>query len=272
MKQKIAFIGAGKMASAIVRGLIKKSVYTADSILCTCGNDSTGLDLAQETGIGYVESLLPHYSEIDTLILACKPQQLDKIDLSAWTEEADSSSKISLISILAGTTLHDLEARFPFAMNIIRTMPNTPGQIGMGSTAYASLKPLDNAEQDRIETILGALGSVYAVNESAIDAITALSGSGPAYVFEFISALIESGVQAGLEEKLAQSLAQETVLGSAELLRTSSLSAEELRNAVTSPGGTTEAALEVLNKSGFKALIHSAVLRAKERSIELAQN
>lgn len=272
MKKKIAFIGAGKMASAIVKGLIKEAVYSADSILCTCGKDSTGADLARETGISYAESLIPHRSEIDTLVLACKPQQLDQIDLSAWAEETNASSDLTLVSILAGTTLEDLKTRFPFAMNHIRTMPNTPGQIGMGSTAYTSLKPLDRKQQDRIEAILGALGSVHSVDERSIDAITALSGSGPAYVFEFISALIEGGVQAGLNEKLAQSLALETVLGSAELLRTSSLSAEDLRKAVTSPGGTTEAALEVLNQAEFKALIHSAILRAKERSIELAQN
>ncbi|MAH39786.1 MAG: pyrroline-5-carboxylate reductase [Puniceicoccaceae bacterium] len=271
MKKKIAFMGAGKMASAIVKGLIKKSIYRPESILCTCGNDSTGAELAKETGIGYAENLLSHRSEIDILFLACKPQQLDQIDLSAWAERT-AARDLSLISILAGTTLKELKKRFPFAINHIRTMPNTPGQIGLGSTAYTSLIPLEAKQQKHIEAILGALGSVHLVDESALDAITALSGSGPAYVFEFIVALIEGGVQAGLDERLAQQLAMETVLGSAELLRTSSLSAEDLRKAVTSPGGTTEAALEVLKNAEFKTVIHSAILRAKERSIELSEH
>ena len=151
-------------------------------------------------------------------------------------------------------------------------MPNTPGQIGCGSTAYASLNALGAKELESIETILGALGSVHPVNESQIDAVTAISGSGPAYVFEFISALINAGIKAGLEENLAKTLAVETVLGSAQLLKESEFSADNLRDAVTSPGGTTEAALKTFTEGDFRVLIESAVLNAKKRSIELAQS
>ena len=114
-------------------------------------------------------------------------------------------------------------------------------------------------ELNSIETILGALGSVHSVDESQIDAVTALSGSGPAYVFEFISALINAGKHNGLEENLAKSLALETVLGSAQLLKESSYSADDLRDAVTSPGGTTEAALNTLSEGDFRALIQNAI-------------
>lgn len=149
-------------------------------------------------------------------------------------------------------------------------MPNTPGQISAGVTAYASENPMDESASNLIESILGALGSVYSVPESQLDAVTAVSGSGPAYVFEFIAALSQAGVQAGLEPSLAAALAIETVSGSAELLKQSGQSPESLRDAVTSPGGTTEAALNSLKSADFRALIQQAVSKAKARSIELA--
>ena len=127
-------------------------------------------------------------------------------------------------------------------------------------------------ELELIEGILAALGSVHPVEESQIDAITALSGSGPAYVFEFISALINAGIEAGLKADLAKTLSIETVLGSVKLLKGSKFSPEELKNAVTSPGGTTDAALNTLSEKDFRALIQSAVLSAKKRSEKLAQN
>lgn len=268
MKKKIAFIGAGRMATAIVKGLIQKKVYLPNEIVCISGNDNTGTILAQASGITEADSLLQFVPEVETLVLACKPQQLDQIDSSTL----EQGSHITLISILAGTPINRLSQSFPKVKNIIRSMPNTPGQIGCGSTAYATLNTLKTDELELIEGILSALGSVHPVEESQIDAITALSGSGPAYVFEFISALINAGIKAGLEEDLAKTLAIETVLGSAKLLKGSESSAEELRNAVTSPGGTTEAALNTLSENNFRALVQSAVLSAKKRSEELAQN
>lgn len=268
MKKKIAFIGAGRMATAIVKGLIQKKVYSPDEIVCICGNDRTGTILAEASSITAADSLLPYIPEINTLVLACKPQQLEQIDPNSL----GNSTHISLISILAGTPISRLSACFPHVKHIIRSMPNTPGQIGCGSTAYASLNALGAKELESIETILGALGSVHPVNESQIDAVTAISGSGPAYVFEFISALINAGIKAGLEENLAKTLAVETVLGSAQLLKESEFSADNLRDAVTSPGGTTEAALKTFTEGDFRVLIESAVLNAKKRSIELAQS
>lgn len=267
MKKKIAFIGAGRMATAIVKGLIQNKVYSPEEIVCVCGNDHTGSTLAQASGITEANSLLEYIPEIDTLILACKPQQLEQIDYSTLK----NTSHITLISILAGTPIARLSQCFPEVKHIIRSMPNTLGQIGCGSTAYASLDTLEAKDLNSIETILGALGSVHSVDESQIDAVTALSGSGPAYVFEFISALINAGIHNGLEENLAKSLALETVLGSAQLLKESSYSADDLRDAVTSPGGTTEAALNTLSEGDFRALIQNAISMAKKRSVELAQ-
>jgi pyrroline-5-carboxylate reductase len=268
MSKKIAFIGAGKMASAIVNGLIDSKLFQPSDIYCTCGNDSTGIDLAQATGIQYLENLDSELTNIDFLVLACKPQQIEALD-------ANNTSKhehLTIISILAGTPISKLRSKFPKAQNIIRSMPNTPGQIGRGVTAYSSEQPLEDVLLHSIESILGALGIVYKVPENQLDAVTAVSGSGPAYVFEFIEALTDAGVQAGLEETLALSLAKETVLGSALLLDQSNTSPEALRKAVTSPGGTTEAALNILQNGKFRNLICEAVLSAKHRSIELANS
>jgi len=266
MTEKIAFLGAGKMASAIVKGLIKKGCYKPGEIVCTCGEDPTGKELASATGIRFSQSLELFIQDIQVLVLACKPQQLSDLNPALF----ESSKNMTVLSILAGTPITRIKALFPNCKNIIRSMPNTPGQIGAGVTAYASEHPINSEVSELIESILGALGSVYQVPESQLDAVTALSGSGPAYVFEFIAALSEAGVQAGIESSLAAKLASETVLGSALLLKESDLSPEALRDAVTSPGGTTEAALNSLKSANFRALIQEAITEAKARSIDLA--
>lgn len=270
MKNKIAFIGAGKMATAIVKGLIKNKVYSPDSIICTCGNDSTGTLLANETGIIFTNSFEPYLKNVGVLVLACKPQQIDQIDLSLF-QNNDKTADLTVLSILAGTTISRLRMYFKDSKYIIRTMPNTPGQIGSGSTAFASSIDLDKETLSHLKKILGSLGTIYEVKESEMDAITALSGSGPAYVFEFISALSEGGINAGLDPVIAKKLAIETVIGSAKLLDESELESEDLRDAVTSKGGTTEAALKVLKYGGFKKLLIDAILEAKEHSLKLSQ-
>lgn len=266
MNPKIAFLGAGRMASAIVKGLIKKDCYKPQAIVCTCGDDPTGPELAAATGIGYIQNLETVIKDIEVLVLACKPQQLSELNPNLFKD----SPNLTILSILAGTPIAKIKAQFPNCKNIIRSMPNTPGQISAGVTAYASENSMDESASNLIESILGALGSVYSVPESQLDAVTAVSGSGPAYVFEFIAALSQAGVQAGLEPSLAAALATKTVWGSAELVKQSGQSPESLRDAVTSPGGTTEAALNSLKSADFRALIQQAVSKAKARSIELA--
>ncbi len=151
-------------------------------------------------------------------------------------------------------------------------MPNTPGQIGFGSTAFASSVDLDKKTLSHLENILGSLGSIYQVKESEMDAITALSGSGPAYVFEFISALSQGGISVGLDPIIAKKLAIETIIGSAKLLEESGHESEDLRDAVTSKGGTTEVALKVLGSGGFKNLVIEAIQKAKDHSLKLSKS
>jgi len=255
------------MAGAMVRGLLAGNQVAAGDIACTCGDDDTGAKLAESTGIGYLADAAELIDAVDTIVLACKPQQLAQLDATL----AQAASGRLLLSILAGTTLSRIHGLFPGVRNIVRAMPNTPGQIGAGMTAYAPLQTLTDADQQAVEQLLGALGTVLKVPEAELDAVTAVSGSGPAYLFEFTAALREAAAAVGLDAETAHKLAMQTVIGSAKLLETSGEDPETLRNFVTSPNGTTEAALNQMKAAGFRNLITDAVSAAKRRSIELAQ-
>jgi pyrroline-5-carboxylate reductase len=266
MSIKIVFIGAGRMASAIVHGLLEKEHYAPEEIACTCGDDPTGPTLAEATGIHYFADITQALCETEAVVLACKPQQFNAIDQGL----ADAAGGKLVLSILAGTTLARLNETFSKARNLVRTMPNTPGQIGAGVTAFAPLRELSEKDSRIVENALSSLGNFHEVEEADLDAVTAVSGSGPAYVFEFAAALRDAGEEAGLPRELAESLSVDTLLGAAMLLAEGEASAEELRDAVTSPGGTTAAALDVLKGADFRKLIAQTVAAAKARSIDLA--
>jgi pyrroline-5-carboxylate reductase len=177
-----------------------------------------------------------------------------------------------VISILAGKRLSSLTRAFPRARNLVRTMPNTPGQIGAGITAWCSREPLSAADQAIVQTVLEALGTTVAVPENDLDAVTGLSGSGPAYVFEFAAALRDAGVAAGLARETSEKLAVETLLGSARLLARKKIEPETLRDQVTSPNGTTYAGLQRMKAGNFRDLIRDTVLAATARSKELSKD
>lgn len=254
------------MARAIAGGLLKQGSLNPADIACTSALDGTGTQLAADLDISFCSELPALLSEAEVVILACKPQQLDELDTELRTLTGDKL----IISILAGTRISKLRERFPAAANIIRTMPNTPGQIGAGVTAYASEKPLESDQHSHLQSMLNAMGTSYSVEESQLDAVTAVSGSGPAYVFEFIATLRDAGIEAGLEAQTSSELALHTVLGAAKLLEQSGDTPENLRTAVTSPGGTTFAGLAAMEAAGFKQAIHAAVQAAKQRSEELS--
>lgn len=267
MPTRIAFIGAGRMASAIVRGLLEKEHYAPEEIACTCGDDPTGPALSEATGIQFLHDITPALYEAEAVVLACKPQQFAAIS----AELAEAARGKLVLSILAGTPLSRLSEKFAHARNVVRTMPNTPGQIGAGVTAFAPLRELSEKDVAIVENTLSSLGNFHEVEEQDLDAVTALSGSGPAYVFEFAAALREAGVNCGLDEGLADALAIDTLLGAAMLLAESEETPETLRDAVTSPGGTTAAALKVFQEGDFRGLVDQALAAAKARSLELAQ-
>ncbi|WOO43289.1 pyrroline-5-carboxylate reductase [Rubellicoccus peritrichatus] len=264
---QIGFIGAGRMASAMVEGILRDQVFQANEVACTCGDDPTGPDLAARTGISYQADLNALVTESDVIVLACKPQQFAGLDESL---NAAAEGKL-VISILAGTTLERLNKKFPLARNIVRSMPNTPGQIGAGITGFASFSELSAQDGSTVTKILESLGTVVSLEEKQLDAVTAVSGSGPAYIFEFTAGLREAAEKSGLDSVTADALARETLIGAALLMQQSKIDPVELRKMVTSPGGTTQAALESFEEDGLRNIISRAVEAACKRSVELAK-
>ncbi|MDR1280903.1 MAG: pyrroline-5-carboxylate reductase [Opitutaceae bacterium] len=266
----ISFIGAGNMATAIVTGLLANKIAAPAAIACIGGPaDDTAQKLSARTGIRTATTFENLLAGADVVVLAIKPQQL--ADLPPALAELTRGKLV--LSILAGKPLSALAAIFPHARNLIRAMPNTPGAIGAGITGWSSLatKPLDEADRALAQNLLGAMGRQIELAESQLDAVTALSGSGPGYVFEFAAALREAGVAAGLPRDTAQLLAIETILGSGKLMRQTGADPETLRNQVTSPNGTTLAGLQRLAAHNFRAIIQETVLAAKARSGELSR-
>lgn len=263
---KLAFMGAGKMAGAIVRGIIGCNAASPEDIICTSAQDGTAEALAKDTGIAVTYDLGQLVNSADWLILACKPQQLAELP----SELADLTSGTRVLSILAGTTLSRLREVFPKAANIVRCMPNTPGMIGKGITAFSPMDNLDEQDKKTVTTILDALGTTLQLPESALDAVTGVSGSGPAYVFEFVAALRDGGIAAGLDEETAYKLALKTVQGAAALLEAVPETPETHRNWVSSPGGTTLAGLAVMEEADFRSIIKDTVKAASSRSKELS--
>ena len=264
----IAFLGAGRMASAIVDGLLSRHVRPPAALHCIDGGDGTAALLAQRTGVHAAADLPALLGPADIVVLACKPQQLATLD----PRLAELTAGRLVISILAGKRLARLAEVLPRARNLVRAMPNTPGQIGAGVTAWCARAPLAPADRAAVEAILGALGTVLELAEEQLDAVTGVSGSGPAYVFEFAAALRDAGEAAGLPRETAWRLALETLLGSAKLLATSGTAPEALRDQVTSPNGTTYAGLQVLAAGGFRPLITATVQAATARSRELSRD
>ena len=266
MSNGLAFIGAGRMAGAMVRGIIKSGAWKPAQIRCTSAPDGTAEALSADTGIGCTYDWEELVKEAGWVILACKPQQIGQMP----PELAGLTAGKRVLSILAGTTLSRLRTVFPNAANIVRCMPNTPGMIGAGITAYSPMADLGDEEEEAVRNMLGALGETVAMPEEALDAVTGVSGSGPAYVFEFVAALRDGGIAAGLDEATAYKLALKTVQGAAALLEAVPETPETHRNWVSSPGGTTLAGLAVMEQARFREVLKETVAAATRRSRELS--
>lgn len=265
---RFAFIGAGNMAAAIIRGLLDKKVCTAADIGCTSKSGVTALKLAAATGITAESDLARLLAPADVVIVAFKPQSL----ASADPRLAELTAGKLVISLLAGKKVATLARTFPAARNIVRTMPNTPSSIGAGFTSFCTRTPLSPADRQAVEAMLDALGKYLEVAEEKLDALTALGGSGPAFLFEFVAGLREAGVAAGLPADTAATVALETVLGAARLLARSGEAPEALRDKVTSPNGTTYAGLQVLTARQFRDTLKDTILAATRRAGELSKD
>ena len=255
----VGTIGAGNMAEAILRGLLRAGM--APDTLHAADPDLGRLQRMRELGVRAVESNLELVRSSELVVLAVKPQQLE-----AAAAALPRDSGPIYLSIVAGATTAALRRLLGAGARIVRSMPNTPALIGAGITAVASDSGGEPADLERACAVLRAIGAVVQVPESALDAVTGLSGSGPAYVYAFIEALIEAGVREGLPLATARALALETVHGAARLALESGEDPALLRERVTSPGGTTVAGLAALESGGFRGAILAAVRAAAERS------
>jgi pyrroline-5-carboxylate reductase len=265
---KIAFLGAGRMASAMVNGLLARGTYHKETIACLSGSGQSAAALAESTGIRLATSLEDLTKNADVIVVAFKPQHLAGADPRLAALTADKL----VVSVLAAKTLARLEKTFPHARNIVRTMPNTPAAIGAGVTGWCVSRDLSTVDRTTVNELLGSIGRAVEIPESQIDALMAISGCGPAYVFEFAAALREAGIAAGLERTMAQMLAIETILGAARLLTRTQAEPEDLRNQVTSPNGTTFAGLKRMEARDFRGMMKETVLAAKARSEELSKD
>ena len=261
---KIFFLGAGKMATAIAGGLVKSGLFNADELAAFDVNVSAGKSFTEETGVAV--KTLDAAQEAEAILIAVKPQML-----SAALEplKGKIAGKL-IISIAAGVTIERISA-LTGADRIVRVMPNTPALVGEGASGYAPGPGATAEDAALVGKILGATGVAYQVKESDLDAVTGLSGSGPAYVFEFIQALADGGVAEGLPRDVATKLAAQTLLGAAKMVLTTGKHPNELCDAVTSPGGTTSRGLELLAERAFHAAAMQAVRAAAKRSRDLGK-
>jgi pyrroline-5-carboxylate reductase len=262
----IALAGAGKMGGAMLTGWLAQGL-DAKRVVVIEPHPST--EISALTAQGVRLSPLPKQAgEVDTLVVAVKPQSFREAGASLKPFVGNSTL---VVSIMAGTTIASLET--VLGGSVVRAMPNTPAAIGRGITVAVAAKKVSAAQRAIADALLRATGSVEWVDkESLMDAVTAVSGSGPAYVFLLAEELARAGVAAGLPAELATKLARETVAGSGELLHRSEETSTTLRQNVTSPGGTTAAALEVLmGTGGMQTLLTRAVAAATQRSKDLAK-
>jgi pyrroline-5-carboxylate reductase len=267
----IGFIGAGKMARALAAGLVRGAVASPENLLCTSRSPESGrafLDLFPAPGARWTSDLNEVVRRSDLIVLAIKPQHFP--DVLPGLREA-SRDKLFL-SLAAGLTLDKIRGWLDPTARVARAMPNTPVQIGAGASVFAGGPDVGETGSALIERVLSASGRAWQVEESQIDAVTALSGSGPAYVFHFIDALLRGGIALGLPEELARGLALQTVLGSAQLAAESPLAPLDLAAQVKSPRGTTLAGCAVLEENGaLNALIARCLAAAKDRAEALAR-
>ena len=268
-QHRIAFIGSGQMASALAAGFVRSLLSPAQITACDPSPEARER-FRQATGAGahFSTSMSDAVRNATVVILAVKPQVMPE----ALRELAPLLSKTPLvISVAAGITLARIAESLPAGTRLIRVMPNTPCLIGRGASGAAAAATATPEDLSLAEALLTTVGSISWVSESLLDAVTGLSGSGPAYVFQIIEALSDGGVKMGLPRAVALKLAAQTVAGAADMVLAGNQHPATLKDAVTSPGGTTIAGLHALECGGLRASLMNAVEAATLRSRELGR-
>ena len=263
-KPTVGILGAGSMGEIIASGLLRAGWATGDLVLAVRRRERAE-ELVQRTGIATVTDVTQAATDRQVLVLSVKPKDTPVV-LEAIGPIVSSGQVV--VSIAAGVPIARIEEGLP-GVPVIRAMPNTPAAVDLGMTAYTLGTTVDESAELRARDVLAAMGDTIELSEDLLDAVTAVSGTGPAYVFLLAESLIEAAIREGLPHHAAERLVHQTLRGSGELLATSDKSAFRLRGEVTSPGGTTAAAMHVLEDGGFRALVEDAVQAAAKRSRDL---
>ncbi len=264
---KIAFIGGGNMGEAMLSAILDKELSKPQDVSVSDISEIRRQYLEQKYGVTVISDNRLAVSGAEVVVLAIKPQNLAEVmaDLGGQFE-----SNQLVLSIIAGTTIRTLSSGLKHN-RIARAMPNTPAQIGEGMSVWTATAAVTKGQRDWAGSILGAIGrEIYVDDERYLDMATAVSGSGPAYFFLFVEALVEAAVHIGLHRDVAQELVLQTMLGSGHLIQKSGKQPAELRRMVTSPGGTTAEALLQFEKGGFSQLVLQAVIAAYEKAKRLS--
>jgi pyrroline-5-carboxylate reductase len=264
-KARITFIGGGAMGEAMVKCLLTKKVVAPQDVVVSDISPVRRELLGSEYGVGTLANNKKAVANADVIILAVKPRNLPQV----MEEIKGLAIEQLVLSIVAGATLSSL-CRGLNHSSVIRAMPNMPAQIGEGMTVWTATAETGQKRKKLAQTVLGALGKeIYVTDEKYLSMATALSGSGPAYVFLFIEALVDAGVHIGLPRDMAQELVIQTILGSTRTVEKTGKHPADLRNMVTSPGGTTTEALLELEKGRFRSLLLEAVAAAYKKTERL---
>jgi pyrroline-5-carboxylate reductase len=263
---KVAILGAGSLGAILAKGLLRAGWQTSEISLVARRPERVE-ELERETGISAVMSLAGGVADSDVVVIAVKPK-----DMAVVVESISQSLRPDqiVVSLAAGVELSTIGEALP-DQPVIRAMPNTPAAVDMAMTAISAGPHATPEHIEVVRSIFDAVGATIELSEDLLDAVTAVSGTGPAYVFLLAESLIEAAIREGLPHHAAEKLVHQTIRGSGELLVTSDKSAFRLRGQVTSPGGTTAAAMHVLDDGGFRSLMEDAVQAAATRSRELGQ-
>jgi pyrroline-5-carboxylate reductase len=264
----IGFLGAGKMATALARGVINAGVVSAGDVIASDPIGAAREAFAQATGARVTERNSEVVAASDVVVIAVKPDQVVGLlgELSAdW-----NTGRHLVVSIAAGVTLARMEAAGPAGLRVIRVMPNTPALVGASASAFAVGSSATRVDAQTVQQFLGSVGIALEVKEKLLDAVTGVSGSGPAYGFLMIEALADGGVAAGLPRDIAQRLAAQTLLGAAKMVLETGQHPGALKDAVCSPGGTTIEAIHALEKGGVRAALIGAVRVAADKAKAMA--
>jgi pyrroline-5-carboxylate reductase len=264
----ITFIGSGMMAEAMIAGLLNKKLVKPEQIIAAGPRESRGEKLAGRYGVRWTTDNESAAEEGDLVVLSVKPQVLSTV----IPEVRGHLRRQNLVlSIVAGAPLKTLADGMAHA-SVVRAMPNTPGQIGQGITVWTAAAEVNETDKAKACAVLGGLGEeLYVADENYLDMATALSGTGPAYIFLFMEAMIDAGVHMGFSRRVASKLVTQTMLGSVIYAQQSDRHVAELRNQVTSPGGTSAEALYQLEKGGLRTVVSRAIWAAYQRSTTLGK-